>query len=170
MSNLGEMSITEWVVQVLELQWRNIEDGTDSDKRIVPYLPETQGLTDLCFNIQGFEGADSVLDCSMTNPLMLFGYNESGWNSRDALLDTLNAPESWDNNLTSPGFVLEAAFGGIERSGGQVTGAKVLALTYLLASNKTLVDEQKTDEAAAGFEDEFLNLLAVCFAYYSVRV
>lgn len=52
--------------------------------------------------------------------------------------------------------------GGIEKSAaGDVQGAKVLQLTYFMAGNKTLIDEQETDEPKHGWEKEFLDRLEV---------
>ena len=87
------------------------------------------------------------------------------------LLDTLNDPRSWDPQFARPGFVLDGVFGSLETSsvdssleGGQVTGAKVLSMSYLLASNKTLVADQLPDPAAEGWEEQYLALMAVCFS------
>jgi hypothetical protein len=46
-----------------------------------------------------------------------------------------------------------------------VTGAKVLSMKYLLAGNKTLIAEQQLDEAALGWEFEFLELMKVSTVY-----
>lgn len=60
--------------EILALQWKNTKDENNpSAAKKVPYLPKTMGLQDLCLNTQGGEGGDDVLDCSMTNPLEMFG-------------------------------------------------------------------------------------------------
>lgn len=52
--------------------------------------------------------------------------------------------------------------GGVEKSeSGDVTGAKVLALTYFMAGNKTLIDDDKDDEPMRGWEEELLDKLEV---------
>lgn len=125
-------------------------------------LVATQQLNDLCFNQQGGKGAESSDGCTMSNPLMLFGYDEAQWASRSALVGTLNDPTSWDPEFVRPGFVLDGVFGSLEESApGEVAGAKVLSMSYLLANNKELVAEQLPDEAAEAWEEQFLALMAV---------
>lgn len=144
--------------QILALQWNNTNDA---DMPIVDYLPATQNITDLCFNERGGEGANTPDDCVITTPMMLFGYDAANWETRAALLDTLSNRGSWDPQFTRPGFILDSVFGSLQQAGGEVTGAKVLSMSYLLASNKTLVENQEIDEAAGGWELEFLNLMEV---------
>lgn len=149
--------------RVVSLQWNNTKSGGEG--REVDYLPEAQGFPDLCFSNEGSKGADDVLDCSMMNPLSIFSYNSSSWATSEMLLSILGNPTTWNSSLTGPGFILDDALGSINRdANGGVSGAKVLALSYLLAGNKTLVQEQKDDPAAEGWEEAYLDLMEVCHA------
>lgn len=89
-------------------------------------------------------------------------YDEAAWSRQDAILETLNNRSAWNADLVSPGFVLDTILGGLEQEGGQVTGAKVLAMQYLLASNDTLEEEQQDDVPAMGWEQVFLDRMEVC--------
>lgn len=92
-------------------------------------------------------------------------YDSTAWATRESLLATLNDPSAWNSTFTSAGFVLDTVLGGIEKSPtGEITGAKVLAMNYLLASDKELIEQQKDDEPAKGWEQEFLDRMEVCFA------
>ena len=148
--------------QILELKWNNTKEEKGNEVVAVGYLPATQKFQDICFNNGGSKGAANVLDCSMQNPLALFTYNSNAWRTRESILGALNDPAAWDSILTGPGFVLDGVLGGLTRdSDGAVTGAKVLALSYLVASNKTLMQEQKEDSAAEGWEQAYLDLMEV---------
>lgn len=151
--------------QILALRWNNTKEEKGREFVAVDYLPATQMFKDLCFNKDGSKGADDVLDCSMQNPLAILGYDSSAWATRESLLEALSDRTAWDRSLTGPGFVLDDALGGLERDSvtGAVTGAKVLSLSYLLASNKTMVQEQKDDVAAEGWEQAYLDLMEVRF-------
>ena len=147
--------------QILALTWNSTQGN--SDAVAADSLLDTQTFQTLCFNKGGSKGADSVLDCSMNSPLELFSYNSAAWATRESLLEALNDRTAWDASLTGPGFVLDDVLGGVERdSDGAVTGTKVLALSYLLASDKELIEQQKDDVAAEGWEQAFLDIMAVC--------
>lgn len=89
-------------------------------------------------------------------------YDSATWADRSTILATLNDPSSWNSTLTSAGFILDSTVGGLEKSGeGEVTGAKVLSIGYLLAANKTLVEEQEDDVPAKGWEEVFLEKMLV---------
>lgn len=91
-------------------------------------------------------------------------YDSALWADRSALLATINDPLSWRTDLTGPGFILELVLGGLERgTNGDISGCKVLALSYSLAGNKTLYDAQEEDKAVYGWEEEFLDRMEVCY-------
>lgn len=57
---------------------------------------------------------------------------------------------------------LMQVLGGVQKSGtGDVTGAKVIALTYTLAGNKTFIDDQADDLPMLGWEEVLLEKLKV---------
>jgi hypothetical protein len=147
--------------KVLKVTWAS-ENAEEAGAKLVADLPETVGITDLCFNISGGQGAADPLQCSMNNPLEVFGYNASKWSSKADILATLNDRTTWDPTLTGPGFVLEGVLGGVEKStDGNILDAKVLGIFYLLANDPTLLAQQKPNDAALGWEQGYLDVLKV---------
>ena len=89
-------------------------------------------------------------------------YDSTAWADRATLLATINDPAAWNSELTSVGFVIDSVIGGSEKDDNRdLTSARVLSFSYLLASDKTLEEEQKDDEPARGWEQEFLDKMEV---------
>lgn len=105
------------------------------------------------------------------SPAVVCRYESAAWADRTILLATLNDPSAWNSTLSGAGFVLDQAVGGPqEDSAGILTSARVLSFSYFLASDKELEEQQKEDEPARGWEQEFLDLLEVrphCLQYVS---
>lgn len=144
---------------IIETTWDNAKDD---GSREISYLPQPLKFTDLCLNRNSGEGVPEgqVLNCEMSNPLELFTYDQSAWATPASLVAGLNDPAGWDDELVGRGFVLDSVLGGIERdANGAITGAKVISMSYLLAGNQTLIDEQKADEPAKNWEQEVLDYL-----------
>lgn len=137
--------------------WENSEDG----ERVVPWRPAVVDYTDVCLNRNGDRGAASPSACVASNVLAIFSYDPAAWRTETAILATLNDPASWNRSVVGPGFVADSALGGIERVSGQIASARALAANYFLAGNLTLSEAQEEDEAADGWEGEWLEMLEV---------
>ena len=155
--------------QILSLTWDNgqlsPQETMEEGNVLVTgnSLPSTETFQTLCLSYTGSKGAANVLDCSMHNPLAVLGYNRSSWGNADELLDTLNDPQAWDRGHRGPRLVLEGVLGGMKTAlhTRSIETAQVLALSYLIAANKTLLMEQKQDPAVEGWEQAFLELMQV---------
>ena len=138
-----------------EVTWDNAEDG----ERVVPWRPDTVTYTDVCLNRNGARGAAAPAACVASNVLAIFGYDPAAWATQAAILSTLNDPASWNRSVVGPGFVAEGSLGGVVREGGAIRSAKAISSSYFLAGNLTLDQAQKADEAADGWEEQWLEML-----------
>lgn len=154
--------------QILSLTWEDARhqlkegNGTMADTS----LSSRETFQTLCLSFVGSKGATNVLDCSMHNPLAVLGYNSGAWVDRDDLLETLNDPQEWDRGHLGPRLVLEGVLGGIKTAlhTRSIVKAQALSLSYLLATNKTLLMQQKHDPSINGWEQAFLELMEVLFS------
>jgi hypothetical protein len=148
---------------ITQLTWSNRADDRNDAKKVVEHLPAPVNFTDICLNVEGTTGADEPTKCVINNVLQLFNYTGTRWASNESIQRILNDRSTWSASLVYRGFVLDTVLGGIMRApnGTTVTGAKALSMVYLLAGNQTLIDQQKPDKAAEGWEDAFLEMLEV---------
>lgn len=148
--------------RILAATWANQKpDGTPE----VPDVPQPLKFTDVCLSTNATEGVPNgdAEECTMSNPLEVFGYDESLWASDATLFNVINTPALWNTELTGRGFLLDAVLGGLERGpGGDVTSATVLGMFYMLAGNETLIANQLEDVPAKMWEQEYLDILEVC--------
>ena len=64
--------------EILALEWSNKRDQdadgpSEDNPKVIESLPDTLALQHLCLNRTSGEGAEDVLDCSISNAVELFG-------------------------------------------------------------------------------------------------
>jgi hypothetical protein len=140
------------------VMWANSKGG----KKVVEWRNTPTSYTDLCLGMDGQPGASSPDGCASSTVLSLFGFSPTNWDNKEKILAVINDRSKWNTNMTGEGFVLDSALGSISRgTDGKIVSAKALAHTYLLTGNLTLDNAQKIDEAAFGWEKEWLDYLKV---------
>jgi hypothetical protein len=115
----------------------------------------------LCLSRTGERGADTPSGCVASSILAIFGYERANWATEQLILSRINNESAWDRTTVGPGFVLTSVAGRIQREGDQITGARALGGSFIMAGNVTLEDSNDGDTSMQGWEEEWLDFMEV---------